>query len=491
MNISWGYSPKIEEYIPLGDLTIESYLSISEQIMVNLGWKLSHISNHELIAYTPMSLQSYGEEITCRFDGDFAIFRSECIGLQMLFNDYGKNAQNLTLFIREFSYAKVQVNEASAPSDGFIAKQDTVKLGESPLAAKANIKNVFSLLKPKENYLGTSILIYLNVFYFLVYGLFMALFYRYLVSTKLLDPQNLGYYVGANSRENVLNGEYWRLISHQFAHLSFFHLFFNMYALAYIGLLVEHKLGLSKFLITYLISGICGGIISLLFHNFGYMTGASGAIMGLFGAFIALLISRAFEPNASKALLASTIVVLVLMLLSGAVKKNVDNAAHLGGLISGFISGYILYHKKLLSPKLAYVTTISLTTLFAILVICLTPKIQTREFEDLQKRYQKNWVTYHSIFQLPRNMPTGKKLTIIQERGIDVWKNSESLVKEMLALNLNDEQRSKAEFHEKVVEIESKIVVLLYKECAESTNYYRREIRQLAGELNALRIRKR
>ena len=85
-------------------------------------------------------------------------------------------------------------------------------------------------------------------------------------------------------------------------------------------------------------------------------------------------------------------------------------------------------------------------------------------------------------------MATGKKLTIVQERGIDIWKENERLVKQMLNLRLTKEQRFKAEFHAKVVRIESRIVELLYKECAESTKYYRREIRQLTREFNALRV---
>jgi hypothetical protein len=85
-------------------------------------------------------------------------------------------------------------------------------------------------------------------------------------------------------------------------------------------------------------------------------------------------------------------------------------------------------------------------------------------------------------------MATGKKLTIVQERGIDLWKKNDVLVTQMLALKLTKEQRYKAEFHAKVVKIESRIVELLYKECAESTKYYRREIRELTRELNNLRI---
>ena len=492
MDICWGFSPKVEKFIPLDELTANQYLTIAKQAIENLGWNLSHISDNGIVAYTPISFQSYSEEIAIRVEGDFVVFKSECVGIQMLFNDYGKNTRNLRSFINEFGYAKAQVDENRDEQQILSGAQDPDYLEKSPLVAKNKIKNIFYLLIPQENYVATPIFVFLNIAYFAVFALFMAGFYRFLVHAKFLDPALLGYYVGANSREFVLNGQYWRLITYQFSHLSFFHLFFNMYVLSYIGLMVEFKLGFKNYVSTYLISGVCGGLVSLMFHDSGFMTGASGAIMGLFGAFLALLLSKAFERNATKALFVSTGVVLAIMLISGAFKKNVDNAAHIGGLISGFISGYLLYNKKLwkwhMSAKIRYTLAIGLSSLFAVLVIYFTPKIQTKEFTALEKRYQQNWNRYTAIYKIPQDLPTGRKLTIVQVNGIDVWKENDSLVKQMLTLKLTKEQRFKAEFHAKVVQIKLKMVVLLYKECAESTNYYRREIRALTRELNALRI---
>ena len=498
MNISWGYSPKIEKFIPLGDFPEDRYLIIARQAVENLGWNLSHISERGIIAYTPISLQSYSEEISVRIENNFAIIKSECVGIQLFFNDYGKNALNLKQFFDELDYVAFHLKDVWEESltkfHDFVAEQDPDYFEKAPLIAKNKIRNVLYLLLPQKNYAVTPILILMNSTYYLIYTTLIVLLMRYLLNPLLPYPGigNIGYYVGANSRELVLNGQYWRLITHQFVHISVFHLFFNMYALAYIGLMIEHKLGAKKYVITYIISGICGGLLSLVYHDFGYMAGASGAIMGLFGAFMALLLSKAFEKNATKALLISTLSVVVMMLVSGALQKRVDNAAHIGGLISGFIIGYLIYNDKLwkwnISSATRYATVAGLVLVFAIVIVQLTPRIQTKEFLALEKKYKQNWATYNTIFHIPPELPTGKKLTIVQIKGIDIWKENESLVKQMLALKLTKEQRFKAEFHAKVVEIESKIVVLLYKECAESTKYYRREIRELTRELNAVRV---
>lgn len=434
-----------------------------------------------------------------RIENNFAVIKSECVGIQMLFTDYGKNALNLQKFFDEFDYVEFHLKDTWEESlvqfHEFVATQDPDYFEKAPLTAKNKVKNVFYLFFPRKNYIVTPILILMNCAYYVTYTIITILSLRYLLVHH--DPasaglKKFGYFVGANSRDLVLNGQYWRLITHQFVHGSISHLFFNMYALAYIGLMIENKLNAKKYISIYLISGICGGLLSLVYHESGYMAGASGAIMGLFGAFLALLLSKAFERNATKALLISTVAVLAIMLISGGLKQRVDNAAHVGGLISGFVICYLLYNEKLfkwrVSSAIRYVMVGCLALMFAIGIVRFTPQIQTREFLALEKRYKQNWDTYSTIFKLPPDMATGKKLSIVQERGIDLWKKNEALVKQMLALKLTKEQRYKAEFHAKVAAIESRIVVLLYKECAESTKYYRREIRELTRELNNLRI---
>ena len=71
MSISWGYSPKTEKFIPLGNFPADKYLIVAQQAIENLGWKLSHISETGLIAYTPISFQSYSEEIAIRIQNNF------------------------------------------------------------------------------------------------------------------------------------------------------------------------------------------------------------------------------------------------------------------------------------------------------------------------------------------------------------------------------------------------------------------------------------
>ena len=149
MSISWGYSPKIEKYIPLADFPADKYLIVAKQAIENLGWSLSHVSESGLIAYTPISFQSYSEEISIRIHGNFAVVKSECVGIQMFFNDYGKNDLNLEKFFHEFEYVEFHLKdvweESLSKFHQLIATQDDHYFEKAPLATKNKIKNVFFL----------------------------------------------------------------------------------------------------------------------------------------------------------------------------------------------------------------------------------------------------------------------------------------------------------------------------------------------------------
>lgn len=496
MSISWGYSPKIEKYIPLADFPADKYLIIARQVIENLGWKFSHISKTGIIAYTPISFQSYTEEISIRIHGNFAVVKSECVGIQMLFNDYGKNDLNLEKFFHEFEYVQYHLqdiwDEKLIEFHELIASQDDTYFDKAPLTAKNKIKNVLYLFLPQKGYLVTPILVILNVIYFGITVLFVAIVFKLRSEDALITEVITNAYLklGANSRELVLEGQYWRLITHQFIHLSFSHLFFNMYALIYIGLMVEHKLGSVKFLVTYLLSGICGGLVSLIFHKFGFMAGASGAIMGIFGAFMALSLSKAFEKNASKALLISTVAVTAIMLINGMGGK-VDNSAHIGGLISGFVICYLLFNEKIgkfkVDAPLQYGLTATLIVAFSAAVLIFTPNYQNRKFYKLQFAFEQNAFDFNKVYSIPYDLSKAEKVKMIEQYGIQMWHKNKKIVAEMKKLNLEKKESYKRDFDGKITNLAIKISELLRKEYLEESSKYRDEIEQLTDEINIIR----
>ncbi len=147
---------------------------------------------------------------------------------------------------------------------------------------------------------------------------------------------------GANFRPYIADGEYWRLLTSMFLHGGLIHLVMNMYALFFVGIFLEPILGSKRFGIFYLVTGIMASIASIWWHEKTVSVGASGAIFGMYGIFLALLLTKLFPNDFKKSFLVSTSIFVGYNLIFG-LTGGIDNAAHIGGLISGMIIGFAIY----------------------------------------------------------------------------------------------------------------------------------------------------
>lgn len=198
----------------------------------------------------------------------------------------------------------------------------------------ADMKEIFYFFIPKEGFFITPIIMNLNIVVFFIMVFAGVGFISFKSSDLLLW--------GANYKPSTINGEWWRLITNTFLHGGIMHLFANMIGLVFVGIFLEPHLGKIRFVIVYLCSGIIASIASLWWHNATVSVGASGAIFGLYGVFLALLLAKVFPKEFSKAFLTSTLVFIGFNLLIG-FSGGIDTAAHGGGLLSGLVIGIILY----------------------------------------------------------------------------------------------------------------------------------------------------
>lgn len=143
----------------------------------------------------------------------------------------------------------------------------------------------------------------------------------------------------ANYYINVKNGEIYRLLTACFVHANFLHIFFNMYALYYIGPMVEKYYGKLKYLLIYLGSGIMGSLFSVVLSN-NISIGASGAIFGLFGSM--LYFGYKYRATLDGFVRSGIIPVLFINLILGFIVPNIDVYGHIGGLIGGLLLSYIV-----------------------------------------------------------------------------------------------------------------------------------------------------
>lgn len=149
-------------------------------------------------------------------------------------------------------------------------------------------------------------------------------------------------------REVIGEGRWYQLVVSMFFHASAQHIFGNMLLLYLLGDIVELRLGHVRYLVLYLLAGIGGNLLSLLYSFLQAdavgSLGASGAIYGVVGAFLWILICN--KGRIGNVLLPRALFMFGYSLYLGFTSTHVDNAAHVGGLFAGFLLAVVLYQKE-------------------------------------------------------------------------------------------------------------------------------------------------
>jgi membrane associated rhomboid family serine protease len=193
--------------------------------------------------------------------------------------------------------------------------------------------------------------------------------------------------LGANDPLLVAGGQYWRLFTSMFLHFGILHLALNMYALFIIGNVVEAELGRVRYLAMFLITGwfasaiaywltppvvaVAGGLIPQI------SAGASGAIFGLFGVFLAYNYRRrhlAFYAGRMRQMLMLIVINLVFTFSI----PGISWQAHVGGLVAGLVAGFAVDgFGSRVSQRVAVVTSlVSLLVASLIIIAIRTADIQ-------------------------------------------------------------------------------------------------------------------
>ncbi|MFN2269912.1 MAG: rhomboid family intramembrane serine protease, partial [Anaerolineae bacterium] len=166
-----------------------------------------------------------------------------------------------------------------------------------------------------------------------------------LLGVSIFNPSAEQLFIlGANYGPATLNGQWWRLLTSTFIHGGIIHLAFNMQCLWQLGRLTERLYGNWAFLVLYILSGLGGSVASLWWDPTTVSVGASGAIFGVAGGLVAFLyLSKLPLPRAAvQSILSSTMIFVGYNLLFGFASTGIDNAAHVGGLVTGALVGGLL-----------------------------------------------------------------------------------------------------------------------------------------------------
>ncbi len=155
--------------------------------------------------------------------------------------------------------------------------------------------------------------------------------------------------------ETIINKEYGRVLWAMFLHSDVNHIFNNMLILFFLGAMIEKEIGHISYLVLYLLSGVGGNLLSLLFkmmsNDWSASIGASGAVFGLDGVLLALVLFAGRKlPTVTPT---RVVLMIVLSLYNGFSGNNIDNVAHIGGLLTGFLATVVIcaIHRRKADPK--------------------------------------------------------------------------------------------------------------------------------------------
>ena len=145
--------------------------------------------------------------------------------------------------------------------------------------------------------------------------------------------------------------QFWRLFTANFIHLGFVHLAINMIFLWALGRLAEYFFTSADFLLLYTFTGLCSGLLGVIWEPYATSAGASGAVFGISGVLLVTLLSGKLplEKESKEKLLTGVVQFTVLNLfvggaqnyLPGILHRRVDNAGHIGGLLAGLLVGAV------------------------------------------------------------------------------------------------------------------------------------------------------
>ena len=178
---------------------------------------------------------------------------------------------------------------------------------------------------------------------------------------------------GGNAASEVQKGEWWRLLSATFLHSGFLHVTMNMLGLYSAGVTLERIYGKRLYLLIYLASGLAGSALSLHFSAQRVVSvGASGAVFGITGALlVAVFQHRDKLPKIfSRQTISGLTFFILYSLIEGFSKQGIDNAAHVGGLLGGCLSAFILperfdmstYQRSFMKRVVAAITIMACVT---------------------------------------------------------------------------------------------------------------------------------
>jgi len=305
---------------------------------------------------------------------------------------------------------------------------------ENPNPIKS--KSFIWALIPKGDYFFTPIILCINISVFIL--MIITGVSAFIPSANSLITW------GANYRPLTMGAEPWRLFTSMFLHFGIIHLAANMFALFSIGKMLEPFIGRWRFFILYLLAGLGGNAVSLWWHQNdpSVSAGASGAIFGLFGVLTALLTTNLIDATVRKSLMKNMATAITLNLLIG-LYAGIDNSAHLGGLLTGAMGGWLCYFdlksfyenqsRKYTGLLLTALVTIGIVVFFWMIIPNNLPNTKNEVLFEHYTIEEKNSIDFID------KIDSSTTAEQIQNKAVIPWQHNLTIVDSIKQNGLNED----------------------------------------------------
>jgi rhomboid protease GluP len=301
---------------------------------------------------------------------------------------------------------------------------------------------------------------------------------------------------GGCNDTTILHGQPWRLVTAMFVHFGILHLLMNLYALYDLGSTLERIIGKFRFLLAYLATGIFGGLVSQIWHlgTYSVEAGASGGVFGIIGVLIALLTTKLFPEEVRTPYLKRILGMVVVNLVYG-MQTTVNMAAHMGGLVSGFILGYGLYLTMVQENRSkAVLLFVPLITLFSVSgTLNHMRGSDSVKFDEIVLQVESLQDQGEKIKdQVPWN--EGGVSKFLTMHMVPVWEKQKLLTAQAREMKLSGNKAKYRDYLEKWVELQArKLQALIFKiealERNEETHIYQKMIDQIENQIAQLNVK--
>lgn len=475
--MAFGWKTEYEKRIPSEGLSNWEIFSIAENACKNLEWEYLVVDEKTFTATTPTNWTLNEEIITIQPENDMILFKSKSENLELL--EAGRNQRNIDEeLLPAFKKAKEQLNTLQLQSASSTIKTETLKQLKT-----GNRIDTGKMTFGFRDHEVTFLLIALKVIFFIV---------MVLKGASFPDPSAADILSwGGSMRAYITGGEWWRLAVAIFVPVSFVQLIVNIVAIYFIGLMVESILGKAKFLIAFLTAGVLANFVSIIKYNDTVIAGASGAIFGLYGVFLAFATTRYINRRFPKVWLLS-IVAYVVFSITISVSADVYNAINFSGLIAGICIGYAFYffHYKRNIAR-AGGTRISVEIL---LVTALVIFLYVRSDRNDSIRFEKavmrlNRIEVKAMTQMQRLQYTKSNeeaATILRDSTLPEWQRFKTELNKTNKYKLNGELTAKRKLLNQYAGMRIKQTDLIYQSVKNSSNRYDSQIEMISDSIDKI-----